>query len=26
VKFAEVTDAVRKEIESWTMGLAPSST
>ncbi len=26
VKFSEVTDAVRKEIESWTRGLAPSST
>lgn len=25
VKFAEITDAVRREIESWTMGLAPSS-
>ncbi len=25
VKFNQITDAVRKEIESWTMGLAPSS-
>lgn len=23
VKFAEITDAVKKEIESWTMGLSP---
>lgn len=25
VKFAEITDAVKREIESWTAGLAPSS-
>jgi subtilisin family serine protease len=25
VRFAEMTDVVKKEIESWTMGLAPSS-
>ncbi len=25
VKFAEITDAVKREIESWTVGLAPST-